>query len=259
VSLWRPDDGEVDPSVFAGADAVVNLAGAGVGNRRWNARYMDLIRTSRVNPTRTLVKAVTGLTSATRPALLNASAVGFYGDTGETVVNEDSPAGVGFLSDVCRAWEGATTPATEAGIRVVRLRTGLVLDGRGGLLATMLGPFRWGIGGKLGSGRQWMPWISMRDWLRAVSFALEHPEVVGPVNLVGPAPARNAAFTAALGRAIRRPAIAPIPAPVLRLVLGGFAVEALSSTRAEPAVLRRAGFTFLDHELEPTLRAVLAH
>jgi uncharacterized protein (TIGR01777 family) len=255
---WRPEQSEVDSSLLAGADAVVNLAGAGVGDRRWTASYKNEIRSSRVDPTRTLAAALAALAPGHRPALLNASAVGYYGDTGDQAVDEDSPAGDGFLTEVCVEWESATGPADEAGVRVVLMRTGLPLDAGGGLLKPLLLPFRLGIGGPIGSGRQWLPWMSMRDWLAAVTFLLDREEIAGPVNLVGPAPVRNAEFTRTLGRALHRPAVAPIPSFALRVVLGEFAVEALSSSRVVPAVLTRAGFAFSDIALEPTLRAALA-
>lgn len=255
---WRPGAEPLDPAVLAGADAVVNLAGAGVGDRRWSARYKQLLRTSRVGPTATLAEALATAPAADRPAvLLNASAVGWYGDTGDTAVDEQAPAGEGFFPDLCRVWEAATGPAETAGVRVARLRTGLPLDGGGGLLKPMLPVFRLGLGGRLGSGRQWMPWISIVDWLAAVEFLLDRPELAGPVNLVGPAPVRNAEFARTLGSVLRRPAVFPVPAPVLRLALGEFGGEALASQRVLPGVLEQAGFQFRHPDLRSALQAAL--
>ncbi|MGK5444522.1 TIGR01777 family oxidoreductase [Micromonospora sp. URMC 105] len=255
---WDPSAAQLDPAVVAEADAVVNLAGAGVGDKRWNDEYRRLIRSSRVDTTTTLAIAIAGLPAADRPtALLNSSAVGWYGNTGDRTVEEDSPAGEGFLADVCRVWEAATRPAEDAGVRVVRLRTGLPLHRDGGLLKPQLLPFKLGIAGKLGSGRQWLPWISMRDWLDAVVFLLDRGDVGGPVNVVGPAPVTNAEFTRELARQLHRPAIMPIPAVALKVALGGFAQEALTSTRVLPGVLAKAGFRYTHPELAGALHAAL--
>ncbi|WP_089157389.1 TIGR01777 family oxidoreductase [Micromonospora sp. NBS 11-29] len=255
---WNPSAAQLDPQVVADADAVVNLAGAGVGDKRWNDDYRKLIRTSRVDSTTTLAITIAGLPAGDRPAaLLNSSAVGWYGNTGDRTVEEDAPAGEGFLADVCRVWEAATRPAEDAGVRVVRLRTGLPLHRDGGLLKPQLLPFRLGVGGKLGSGRQWLPWISMPDWLDAVGFLLAREDVAGPVNVVGPAPVTNAEFTRELARQLHRPAIMPIPALALKVALGGFAQEALTSTRVLPAVLGKAGFTWSHPDLPSALRAAL--
>ncbi|WP_091664233.1 TIGR01777 family oxidoreductase [Micromonospora auratinigra] len=255
---WNPSAAQLDPAVVAEADAVVNLAGAGVGDKRWNDEYKKLIRSSRVDSTTTLAITIAGLPEADRPGvLLNSSAVGWYGNTGDRAVEEDAPAGEGFLADVCRVWEAATRPAEDAGVRVLRLRTGLPLHRDGGLLKPQLLPFRLGVGGKLGNGRQWLPWISMRDWLDAATFLLTRDELAGPVNLVGPAPVTNAEFTRELARQLHRPAIMPIPAPALKVVLGGFAHEALTSTRVLPAVLDRAGFRWTHPDLPGALHAAL--
>ncbi|MEU3454144.1 TIGR01777 family oxidoreductase [Micromonospora sp. NPDC006766] len=255
---WNPSAAQLDPAVVADADAVVNLAGAGVGDRRWNEDYKRLIRSSRMDTTTTLAITIAGLPAADRPAvLLNASAVGWYGNTGDRVVDEDSPAGEGFLADVCRVWEAATRPAEDAGVRVVRLRTGLPLHRDGGMLKPMLLPFRLGIAGRLGSGRQWLPWISMRDWLDALALLLARDDLAGPVNVVGPNPVTNAEFTKELARQLHRPAIIPIPAPALKIALGGFAHEALTSTRVLPGVLGKAGFTWAHPQLPSALHAAL--
>ncbi|MEU2662325.1 TIGR01777 family oxidoreductase [Micromonospora sp. NBC_01740] len=255
---WNPSAAQLDPAVVAEADAVVNLAGAGVGDKRWNDGYRQLIRSSRVDTTTTLAITIAGLPEADRPrTLLNSSAVGWYGNTGDRAVEEDAPAGEGFLADVCRVWEAATRPAEDAGVRVVRLRIGLPLHRDGGLLKPQLLPFRLGIAGRLGSGRQWLPWISMADWLDAARFVLDRDDLVGPVNLVGPAPVTNAEFTRELARQLRRPAIVPIPALALKVVLGGFAHEALTSTRVLPGVLTGAGFTYRHPTLAAALHAAL--
>ncbi|MEU5721604.1 TIGR01777 family oxidoreductase [Micromonospora sp. NPDC047738] len=255
---WNPSAAQLDPAVVADADAVVNLAGAGVGDRRWNDEYKRLIRSSRVDTTTTLAITIAGLAAADRPAaMLNASAVGWYGNTGDRVVEEDSPAGEGFLADVCRVWEAATRPAEDAGVRVVRLRTGLPLDRAGGMLKPQLLPFRLGVGGKLGSGRQWLPWISMRDWLDAVAFLLARDDLAGPVNVAGPNPVTNAEFARELARQLHRPAIMPVPALALKIALGGFAHEALTSARVLPGVLTKAGFTWTHRDLPSALHAAL--
>ncbi|MFG1777179.1 TIGR01777 family oxidoreductase [Micromonospora sp. NPDC049051] len=255
---WNPAAAQLDPAVVAEADAVVNLAGAGVGDKRWNDGYRQLIRSSRVDTTTTLAITIAGLTQGDRPrTLLNSSAVGWYGNTGDRTVEEDAPAGEGFLADVCRVWEAATRPAEDAGVRVVRMRTGLPLHRDGGLLKPQLLPFKLGIAGRLGSGRQWLPWISMADWLDAVRFLLDRDDVAGPVNLVGPAPVTNAEFTRELARQLHRPAIIPIPALALKVALGGFAHEALTSTRVLPAVLTKAGFTYRHPTLSTALQAAL--
>ncbi|MEU1684986.1 TIGR01777 family oxidoreductase [Micromonospora sp. NPDC005707] len=255
---WNPSAAQLDPQVVADADAVVNLAGAGVGDKRWDDAYKGLIRSSRVDSTTTLAITIAGLPAVDRPAvLLNASAVGWYGNTGDRTVEEDSPAGEGFLADVCRVWEAATRPAEDAGTRVVRLRTGLPLHRDGGMLKPQLLPFRLGVGGKLGNGRQWLPWISMRDWLDALTFLLAREDVAGPVNVVGPAPVTNAEFTRELARQLHRPAIMPIPALALKVALGGFAHEALTSARVLPGVLGRAGFAWTHPDLPGALHAAL--
>ncbi len=255
---WNPPAGQLDPAAVAGVDAVINLAGVGVGDKRWNDEYRSLIQSSRVDSTSTLAITIAGLPAADRPkALLNASAVGYYGNTDDRTVTEDAPPGEGFLSDVCRAWESATRPAADAGVRVVLLRTGLPLHRDGGMLKPQLLPFKLGIAGRLGGGRQWLPWIAMTDWLGAVAFLLDRAEIAGPVNVAGPNPVTNAEFTRELARALHRPAIIPIPAVALKIALGGFAVEALTSARVLPGVLTRADFTYRHPNLPSALRAAL--
>jgi len=256
---WDPAHRSLDASVLAGADAVVNLAGAGVEDKRWNDSYRKVLLDSRVDPTATLAEAIATLPGGQRPrVLLNGSAVGFYGDTGDATVDETSPAGGGFFPDMCRAWEGATEAARTAGVRVVLLRTGLVLARDGGLLRPFLLTTRFFLGGPLAGGRHWMPWIAMADWVGAVRFLMGRDDVSGPVNVVGPDPVRNKDFTRTLGRVLHRPTPWPIPKFALRLVLGDFADEAVASQRVLPAVLPRAGYAFRYSTVESALRAALA-
>lgn len=257
-SRWDPSAGQIDPAVVTAADVVINLAGAGVGDKRWTPSYQNVIRSSRVDTTRTLAMAIAAAPDVARPsALLNSSAIGWYGDTGDRPVEEDAPAGDGFLADVCRVWEAAARPAEDAGVRVVLLRTGLPLHASGGLLKPQLLAFRLGVGGKLGGGRQWVPWISLDDWLTAVTFLLDRTDISGPVNLVGPAPVTNAEFTKALGAAVHRPTVMPIPTLGLKVALGGFAGEALRSSRVLPGVLNRAKFEYTHPSLQAALHAAL--
>lgn len=257
-ATWDPTAGTLDPAALAGADAVVNLAGAGVGDHRWTAAYKTTIRSSRVATTRTIATTLAALPPDARPGvLLNASAIGWYGDTGDAVVDEGAPRGTGFLAEVCADWEAAAGPAADAGVRTCLLRTGLPLHRDGGLLRPQLVPYRLGLGGTFGSGRQWLPWISLHDWLRAVLHVLGDPAVAGPVNVVGPAPARNRDVTRALAAALRRPAVWPVPGVALRVLLGEFAVEALRSVRAVPGVLTATGFAFAHPTLDRALAAAL--
>lgn len=253
---WDPNGGVLDASLLAGVEAVVNLAGANVGGRRWSPGYKREILNSRVYSTTTLARALA--TAADRPAtLLNSSAVGFYGDTGDRPVDEESPAGDDFLAHVCQAWESATAAATRAGVRVVRMRTGLPLDRSGGLLKPLLLPFRAGVGGRLGSGRQYLPWIALADWLGAVEFLLDRADITGPVNLVGPAPTTNAEFTRELAAMMHRPALLPVPRIALRALLGEFGGETVASQRVLPGVLTRAGFAWTYPTLPEALRRAL--
>ncbi|MGY1844097.1 TIGR01777 family oxidoreductase [Modestobacter sp. SYSU DS0875] len=257
---WDPDHRQIAPALLADVDAVVNLAGVGVGDRRWSKGHKQRVLRSRVDSTTTVSQALADAATAApdRPrVLLSGSAVGFYGDTGDRVVDETAPAGTDFLARVCVAWEGATAPAADAGVRVATLRTGLVL-GRGGLLGRMLPLFRVGLGGRLGSGRQYQPWISLRDEVDAIRHLLT-ADVSGPVNLTGPAPVTNAEFTAALGRAVHRPAVLPVPGPALHLVLGEFAeVGVLAGQRAVPAALEAAGFQHTHTDVDAALAAALS-
>jgi uncharacterized protein (TIGR01777 family) len=255
---WHPERGELDPELLRGADAVVNLAGIGVGDKRWTDAYRHQLLTSRVEPTATIADTLAALPDGERPAvLLNASAVGFYGDTGDSKVDEGSAGGSGYFPDLCREWERAAVPAQVAGVRVVWLRTGFPLEAEGGLLKPLLVPFRLGFGGQLGNGRQWMPWLSMRDWLAAVEFLLEREDIAGAVNVVGPEPVRNRDFSRALGRVLRRPSLFPVPPIALRIAIGQFSHEALASQRVLPGVLTAHGFLYEDSTVESALRATL--
>ena len=206
--FWNPDTGEFDPSALDGVDAVVNLCGVNVGDKRWSGAFKQSLRDSRIGPTEVLSAAVV---EAGVPVLINASAVGYYGDTGSRTVDETAPAGAGFLAQLCEDWEAATAFAEHDGTRVVLVRTGLVLSPSGGILGRIKPLFSLGLGARLGNGRQYMPWISLEDEVRALLFAITHDEVSGPVNLTGPAPVTNAEFTAALGRAVNRPTPLMVP------------------------------------------------
>ena len=254
---WDPQSGSVDLTRLEGTDAVIHLAGAGVGDHRWTDAYKREILDSRVDGTHTIVRAMTALEK--RPAVLvSASAIGWYGDTGDRPVDETAPAGTGFLADVVRAWEAAAGPAAAAGIRVVHPRTGLVVSNKGGAWARMLPLFKAGLGGKLGSGRQYWSWISLRDEIRALVFLLENEALSGPVNLTAPTPLTNAEVTSIMGTVLHRPTLLPAPAFALKAALGEFSTEVLGSARVIPAVLESTGFTFEDPTLESALRAALA-
>ena len=251
---WDPSAHRLDPSTLAGADAVVHLSGAGVGDRRWSNTYKQTLERSRVDSTATLSEGIAAAEPRPR-VLLSSSAVGWYGDTGDRVVDEGALPGVGFMASLCHAWEAATGPAERAGVRVVHLRSGLVLAREGGLLGRLVPLYRCGLGGRLGSGRQFWPWISMTDEVRAIQFLLVNEAITGPVNLAGPQPATNAEFTHALARVLHRPALVPVPAFTLRAVLGGFADEGvLVGQRVVPRVLEQAGFTFTHPTVEDALR-----
>jgi uncharacterized protein len=240
-----------------GFSAAIHLGGVNLADRRWTAAYRREIGISRVDSTRALA---TSLAALRRPphSLLVASAVGIYGDRGEELLTEASSAGFGFLPDLCREWEAAAEPAARAGIRVVHLRFGVVLGPGHGALERMLLPFRFGLGGKLGSGKQWMSWISLADAIAGILFALENSSISGPVNLTSPNPATNAQFTQALGRQLGRPAILSVPSFALRLALGPMADEALlASARVLPGKLEAARFTFSHPTIEEALSAAL--
>jgi hypothetical protein len=253
---WDPASRRLDPEALRGIDAVVHLAGAGVGDRRWTPAYQHQILASRVDGTTAVATALAELGSGAR--LVSASAVGVYGDRGDEVLTEESSPGTGFLSEVVRAWEAAADPAREAGVPVVHPRTGIVLAPGGGAMARMLPLARAGINGPLGSGKQWWPWISLRDTIAGLAFLVDHREVTGPVNLVGPSPSRQLDLARELGRQLHRPAVLPAPGFAIKLVLGGFSDEVLTSKRAVPTRLGAAGFVHTDRDLASALRHVLS-
>ncbi|AXE27713.1 TIGR01777 family protein [Streptomyces globosus] len=254
---WDPGAGRVDPAGLAGCGAVVHLAGAGIGDHRWTAAYKKEIRDSRVRGTDALARAVAAMGEP--PAVfVSGSAVGYYGDAGDRVVDETAPAGSGFLPQVCQAWEAAADPVREAGVRTVFARTGLVVSGRGGAWARMFPLFRAGLGGRLGSGRQFWPFISLHDEVAALRHLVDTPELSGPVNLAAPEPVTNREVTAAMGRVLHRPTLLAVPAPALRVVLGELAQDVLGSQRARPHRLLRSGFVFRHPGIEDALRAALA-
>ena len=252
---WDPPAGKIADGALTGADAVVNLCGAGLADRRWTAARKQELRDSRNTPTEVLAEAVAGHGI---PVLLNASAVGYYGDQGDRVLTEAEPNGSGFLAEICRDWEAATAAAAGSA-RVVLLRTGLVISGSGGLLGRLRPLFAAFLGAKLGSGRQYQPWIAIGDHLAAIQFAIEHDTLSGPVNLTGPEPVTNAHLTRAIGNAFGRPAPWTVPEFALRLALGEMADEAvLAGQRAVPAALDKAGFEFRHHTIEQALAAVIS-
>lgn len=255
--LWEPSEGRLDPAALSGLDAVVHLAGARIAPPLWTPAHKRRIRESRVVGTRLVAERMAQASHPPR-VLVCTSAVGFYGDRDDEILTEASPRGRGFLADVCEAWEAAAGPARQAGLRVVHLRLGMVVDPRGGALEAMLLPFRLGLGGRLGGGRQWWSWISMQDLLDIFLEALEDPALSGPVNATTPHPVTNANFTAALARRVRRPALVPVPAWALRLALGEMAQEVLlASARALPRALELAGFRFLLPHLPEALERCL--
>ena len=251
---WDPPTRTLDPAALAGVDAVVNLAGVGIGDRRWTAARKRAVLASRVDATETVAAAVAAVDPRPR-ALLSASAIGWYGDTGDTTVDESAPAGHDFLADLCRRWEAATRTAAEAGVRVAHLRSGLVC-GRGGLLGRLLPLARLGLAAPLGSGRQWWSWISLADEVGAIRHVLGADGVAGPVNLTGPEPVTNREFTTTLGRVLHRPVVLPpVPRVALRLAIGEFAdVGVVAGQRVLPRVLQETGYRFRHETVEQALR-----
>lgn len=253
---WDPARGHVDPGGLAGCGAVVHLAGAGVGEHRWTPAYKKEIRDSRVLGTTTLANALAALDEP--PAVfVSGSAVGYYGDTGDRAVDEDAPAGHGFLPSVCVEWEGAAQPARAAGIRTVFARTGLVVAREGGAWGRLFPVFRAGAGGRLGNGRQYWSYISLRDEIAALRHIIDTPSIEGPVNLTAPEPLTNRQVTAAMARVLHRPAVMAVPAPALRVALGEFAEDVLGSQRVLPTRLLESGFVFRDPGIEQAIRAAL--
>ena len=254
---WNPETGELDGGRLEGIEAVVHLAGENIAARRWSAAQKARIRDSRVQGTALLSDRLANL--AQPPAtLVAASAIGYYGDRGDELLNEDSSSGNDFLSEVCRQWEAASQPAAEKGIRVVRLRLGIVLSPRGGALAKMLLPFKLGAGGKIGAGQQYMSWIALDDAVGALCHALTDSNLSGPVNAVAPNPATNLEFTKTLGRVLSRPTLFPMPALAARIAFGEMAEALLlAGTRVEPRRLAGSGYSFQYPRLEAALRHLL--
>ena len=251
---WDPISGKVNAEKLDGLDAVVHLAGENIASGRWTASRKERIRASRVDATRLLSDALARL--ETPPGVMvSASAIGYYGNRGDERLDETSPPGQGFFPEVGRAWEAAASGAEKAGIRVVKLRIGVVLSGNGGALSRMLPPFRLGLGGRLGSGRQFISWIALDDLVAAIRFAIDTPTLSGPVNATAPEAVTNEVFTRTLGRVLGRPTPLPVPAFALRLVVGQMADEALlSSARVRPRKLQEFGFSFRHPHLEAALR-----
>jgi uncharacterized protein len=255
---WDPARGQIDARAFDGVDAVFNLAGRAIATR-WTRAVRDDILQSRIRATRLLVDTMAQAETPPR-VLVSASGINFYGDRGDAELTESASKGTGFLSDVTEAWEREAARAEERGTRVACTRNGIVLAHDGGALQPMLLPFRLGIGGPLGNGRQWWSWIHVDDVAAALVTAARDAELRGPVNIVGPGPVRNREFVRALAAALHRPAVLPVPAVALRMILGGMTDElVLASTRVIPARLRERGFTFKWPDLEPALRDVTAN
>jgi len=254
---WEPEEGVAGAQELEGHDAAVHLAGESIASGRWDEEKKRRILESRVKGTRLLAETLAGLKEKPR-VLVSASAIGFYGDRGDEVLHEESASGEDFLSEVCREWEKATLAASQAGIRVVHLRIGFVLSGEGGGLPKMLTPFKLGLGGRVGSGRQYISWLTLDELVRIIRRALEDEHLRGPVNAVAPNPATNAEFTKTLGRVLGRPTILPVPAFAARLAFGEMAdALLLSSTRVAPSRLQEAGYKFQHPELEGALKQVL--
>jgi uncharacterized protein (TIGR01777 family) len=254
---WNPAARSIGTPALEGFDAVVHLAGDNIASGRWTAAKKASIRNSRVQGTTVLCEALAQLVKPPK-VLLSASAIGYYGDRGETTLREESPPGTGFLAEVCQAWEAATAPAAQRGIRVVHLRFGMVLSPAGGALARMLTPFRLGLGGVIGTGQQYMSWIALDDVLGALHHALSTETLQGPVNVVAPSAVTNREFTTTLGKVLRRPTWLPLPAFAARLRFGEMAdALLLASTRAAPARLVASGYTFQYPELEQALQHLL--
>ncbi len=253
---WDPRREWVDTKGLMGCESVVHLAGAGVGDRRWTDAYKKEIRDSRVLGTAALAEAIASLDTPPR-VLVSGSAVGFYGDTGERAVDESAPPGHGFLPDLCQDWEEAAAAAQEAGVRTVFTRTGLVISSEGGAWGRLFPLFKLGLGGRMGSGRQYWSFIALRDHIAALRHILDTPELTGPVNLTAPAPATNREITAAMGRVLRRPTLFTVPAPALRIALGEMSGDVLGSVRAVPRRLLDSGFTFSYPHVDEAIKAAM--
>lgn len=258
---WSPKRRYVDIAALEGVDGLVNLAGAGIASRRWTAAYKKELRDSRVLGTSTLAHAAARLAAGDPDGgprvLVNGSAVGYYGDTGATEVDESAPSGSGFLAGLCREWEAATEPAEQAGVRCVALRTGLVVSRRGGAWGRLFPLFKAGLGGRLGDGSQYWSFVSLHDHVAAMRHLLQQESVAGPVNLTAPHPATNREITATMGSVLHRPTLCTVPAPVLRLALGEAASDLLSSQRVVPRRLQESGFTFRHPTIRTAVEAAL--
>jgi len=255
--IWDPANDQLDPALLEGFDAVVHLAGESIAGHRWSAKQKAKIRDSRVQSTQLLSKTLARLARPPR-VLISASAIGYYGDRGNEMLDEKSARGKGFLSEVCREWEESTRAAADAGIRVVNLRFGVILSPKGGALAKLLTPFRFGLGGRVGSGRQWMSWVALDDVVGCIYHAIATPDLRGPVNVVSPNPVTNREFTATLARVLSRPAVLPMPAALARLAFGELADELLlASVRVAPKELLDSGCRFAYPYLEAALRHIL--
>ena len=255
---WNPAAGELSTEAMRGVDAVINLSGEGIADARWSPSRKEAIMRSRVDSTRTLVQTMGALTRARPFVFISGSATGFYGSRGDEVLNEESSAGAGFLADVCAAWEHEALAAEALGVRVVRLRTGVVLTPAGGALAKLLPSFLAGAGGRLSTGKMWMGWISVDDLVGTIYHAVIDRRCDGAVNAVSPVPVTNAEFTRVLARVLRRPAILPVPALALKAVFGEMAEQTLlSSARVMPEKLQQADYVFRHEKLEDALRHLL--
>jgi len=254
---WDPMRATVDVAGLEGIDVVIHLSGAGIADGRWTEERKQLLRSSRIDTTRVLVDSLSRLKQKPR-LLIVASAIGYYGSRGDEILTESSTTGTDFLALVCRDWEAEASRAAERGIRTVMLRSGVVLSGKGGALPKMLPPFKLGVGGRLGSGQQWMSWIAIEDVVGIIRHTIAHEQVSGPVNVVAPSPVRNEEFTRLLAGMLHRPAIFPAPAFVLRLAMGEMAdAVLLSSDRVKPEQMLAAGYKFRFEILEPALRAAV--
>ncbi|PAZ10425.1 TIGR01777 family protein [Streptomyces sp. SA15] len=253
---WDPERKYVDAAGLAGCDAVVNLAGANVGSRRWTDAYKARLRDSRVLGTAALAETVAALDEPPR-VFVNGSAIGYYGETGDRAVDEDAPPGEGFLPELCVEWEGAAAPAQEAGVRTVFTRTGLVVARQGGAWGRLFPLFKAGLGGRMGDGRQYWSFVSLHDEVAAIRHLMDTEGLAGPFNVTAPHPLTNREITAAMGRVLRRPTLFTVPAPVLRGVLGEMAGDVLGSQRVLPMRLLESGFTFAFPEIEGAIRAAL--
>ncbi|MBD3401972.1 TIGR01777 family protein [candidate division GN15 bacterium] len=254
---WKPSEKEIERDKLEGYDAVIHLAGENIAGGRWTDARKQAIRESRIQGTSFLAETLAGLEQKPK-VLVCASAMGYYGNRGDEKLTEDAPAGKGFLAEVCQAWEAAAQPAREAGIRTVHMRTGVVLSTEGGALEKMLTPFKTGLAGKLGSGEQYMSWVSRDDVVRGFAFAMTTDTLSGPVNMVAPEPVTNEEFTRTLGKVLDKPTAVSVPAFALKMMVGEMADEMLlASMRVIPKKLQEAGFEFSHPELESTLRTIL--